>query len=56
VIEFDASGNPITTNDSIFPTYSVYKNGVQIATYPQSSITAFIALDATYQLLPSQIQ
>ena len=56
VIEFNASGTPNAANNSIFPTFSVYQNGSLIATYPQSSITAFIALDSTYQLLPSQIQ
>jgi len=56
VIEFNALGSPTTTNDSIFPTFSVYQNGSLVATYPQSSITSFIALDGTYQLLPSQIR
>lgn len=56
VIEFNALGNPTTTNVSMFPTFSVYQNGVLTATYPQGSITAFIALDDTYQRLPSQIQ
>jgi hypothetical protein len=56
VIEFNASGVPNAANNSIFPTFSVYQNGSLIATYPQSSITSFIALDDTYQLLPSQIQ
>jgi hypothetical protein len=56
VIEFSATGSPSTNNNSIFPTFYVYVNGTQTATYPQSSLTSFIALDDTYQLLPSQIQ
>jgi hypothetical protein len=55
VVEFDSSGNPTTTNDAMFPTYSVYSNGVLTATYPQSAVATFVALDQTYQLLPSQI-
>ena len=58
VIEFDASGVATTTDHAIFPAYSVYKDGAQIATYPQtqSNMTAFIAKDATYQRLQSQIK
>lgn len=56
VIKFDTAGNPITTDHAIFPTYSVYKDGVQVATYPQGSPSTFIALDDTYQRLPSEIQ
>jgi hypothetical protein len=56
VIRFDISGNPITTDHAMFPTYYVYKNGTRIATYTQSSPSTFIALDASYQRLPSEIQ
>src|SRR5271155_4262777 len=33
-IEFDSSGNPYYSTVSMFPTFSVYKNGVLTATYP----------------------
>ena len=56
VIQFDISGNPITTDHAMFPTYYVYKNGTRIATYSQSALSPFIALDSSYQRLPSQIQ
>jgi hypothetical protein len=57
VIEFDASGVATTTDHAIFPAYSVYKDGARIAAYPQtqSNMTAFIAKDATYQRLRSEI-
>ena len=56
VIRFDASGNPDTSDHSIFPTFYVYQDGSLIATYPQSAPSAFIVLGDTYQRLPSQIQ
>jgi hypothetical protein len=58
VIEFDTSGVATTTDTAIFPAYSVYKDGVQIAVYPetQSKMNNFIAKDDTYQRLPSQIK
>gem|GEM_PF-3853228 len=39
----------------MFPTFSVYINGTLTATYPQSSVSAFIAQNASYQLTRSQI-
>lgn len=64
VIEFDSSGNPTYSDVAMFPTYSVYVNGLlQVGsnktcncTYPQSPVTNFIANDQTYQRTPSQIQ
>src|SRR5215470_4165810 len=56
VIRFDASGNPDTSDHSIFPTFYVYQDGSLIRTYPQSAPSAFIPLGDTYQRLPSQIQ
>ena len=55
VIEFDSSGNPMFTNHSIFPTFTVYKNGYFVANYPQSSVTTFNQNTDAYQLTPSQI-
>lgn len=55
VIEFDSAGNPTFTNHGMFPTYSVYRNGVLQTTYPQSTVSAFILKDETYQVTPSQI-
>ena len=55
VIRFDISGNPDTSDHSIFPTFYVYKDGTLINTYPQSAPSAFIPLGDTYQRLPSQI-
>jgi len=56
VIRFDASGNPDTSDHSIFPTFYVYQDGSLIRTYLQSAPSAFIPLGDTYQRLPSQIQ
>jgi glucodextranase-like protein len=56
VIRFDASGNPDTSDHSIFPTFYVYKDGSLINTYPQSAPSAFIPLQDNYQRLPSEIQ
>jgi len=56
VIEFDSSGNPIYSDVAMFPTYSVYVNGVLTVTYPQSSVASFVAKDETYQRTPSQVQ
>jgi hypothetical protein len=55
VIEFNSSGTPTYSQVAIFPTYSVYVNGTLTATYPQSAVSTFIALNASYQLTPSQI-
>ena len=55
VIEFDSSGNATYSDHAIFPTYSVYVNGVLTITYPQSSVASFVALDQTSQRIPSQI-
>ncbi|MGA7632450.1 MAG: hypothetical protein WCB11_16945, partial [Terriglobales bacterium] len=54
-IEFNSSGTPTYSNVGMFPTYSVYVNGNLVATYPQSTVAAFVAKDQTYQLTPSQI-
>ena len=56
VIEFDSSGNATYSDVAVFPTYSVYVNGTLIATYPQTTVAAFVAKDQTYQRTPSQIQ
>jgi hypothetical protein len=57
VVKFNASGNPITSDVQIFPTYYVYSNGTLTSPpYPQSPLSSFIALDATSERLPSQIQ
>jgi hypothetical protein len=58
VIKFDTSGVATTTDHAIFPAYSVYKDGARIAEYPQtqSNMNAFLAKDATYQRLQSQIK
>ena len=55
VIEFNSSGTPTYTNVGMFPTYSVYVNGSLVATYPQSTVAAFVLKDDRYQLTPSQI-
>jgi len=55
VIEFDSSGNPTFTNNSIFPTFTVYKNGYFVGTYPQCSVATFVQKDQSYQITPSQI-
>jgi len=55
VIEFDSSGNPTFTNHSVFPSFTVYRNGNFQITYPQSSVASFILNDESYQLTPSQI-
>lgn len=55
-IEFDSNGNPKYSDTAMFPTYSVYKNGLLVATYPQSSVANFTANDQTYQRTPSQIE
>jgi hypothetical protein len=55
VIEFNSSGTPTTTTHTIFPTFSVYKNGVLQTTYPQSAATQFMILNETYELSPSQV-
>ena len=54
-IEFDANGNPYYSDVAIFPTYSVYKNGVLVETIHQSAVATFIALDSNYQRIPSDI-
>lgn len=41
-IEFDASGNLVSTPHEQFPTYSVYVNGQLTNTYPQSDVLSFI--------------
>jgi hypothetical protein len=56
VIRFDAAGNLTTTDHAIFPTYSVYEDGVLIRTYTQHDQAEFIPLTDTYQRLPSDIQ
>jgi hypothetical protein len=55
VIEFDSAGNPTYSDHATFPTYSVYQNGILVATYPQGSVASFVALDQTSQRTPSQI-
>ena len=54
-IEVNSSGIPTYSQVSMFPTFSVYINGTLTATYPQSSVSAFIAQNASYQLTRSQI-
>jgi hypothetical protein len=54
-IEFNSSGASTYSNVGMFPTYSLYVNGSLAATYPQSSVAAFILNNQTYQLTPSQI-
>ena len=56
VVELDSSGNPTTSDHAIFPTYSIYVNGVLQNTIPQTAASSFIANDQTYQRTPSQIQ
>jgi hypothetical protein len=56
VIEFDSSGNPTYNDVAVFPTYSVYINGVLKITYAQTSVVTFAAKDQTYQRTPSQVQ
>lgn len=56
VITFDPTGKATYSDVAMFPTYSVYVNGVLTATYPQSSVASFILKDQTYQRTPSQIQ
>jgi hypothetical protein len=55
VIEFNSSGTPTYSQVSMFPTFSVYVNGALKQTYAQSALSSFIALSASYQLMPSQI-
>lgn len=55
VIQFGASG-PVDSDHAMFPTYSIYQNGVLIRTDPQSTPAAFMANDEGYQRTPSQIQ
>src|SRR5258708_40198728 len=50
VIKFDASGNDVRIfsigsrlNRQIFPTYSVYEDGVIVATFTQGDLETFIA-------------
>ncbi len=47
--------DPQAIDHAIFPTYSLYEDGQLVATFPQANHEAFIALDATYQRLPSEI-
>jgi hypothetical protein len=56
VDELDSSGNPTTSDHSMFPTFSIYVNGALQQTIPQSAASSFILNDATYQRTPSQIQ
>lgn len=58
VIRFNLQSelSPASIDRAIFPTYSVYEDGMLIVTFPQSDHEAFIALDSTYQRLPSQVQ
>jgi hypothetical protein len=55
VIEFNSAGAPTYSNVGMFPTYSVYVSGTLVATYPQSTVAAFILNNSTYQRTPSQI-
>jgi hypothetical protein len=54
-IEFNSSGMPMYSNVSIFPSFSVYLNGIYATTYNQSPVAIFSSLNASYQLTPSQI-
>jgi hypothetical protein len=56
VIEFNSAGTPNWLDHAMFPTYWVYINGTLSFKYPQSSVSAFIANNASYQRTPSQIQ
>lgn len=56
VVRFDAFGNLNFLDRAIFPTYYVYKNGQVTHAMPQSSVSAFISLDHTYQRFPHEIQ
>jgi hypothetical protein len=55
VIEFSSSGTPTYSNHAMFPTYSVYTNGLLTTTFAQSPVATFVANDDSYQLTPSQI-
>jgi len=55
VIEFNSSGAATYSNVGMFPTYSVYVGGNLVATYPQSTVMAFVSNSNAYQLTPSQI-
>ncbi len=55
VIEFDSSGNPITNDHAIFPTYSVYQNGYLVNTYAQAPVSQFIQLNQSSERTPQQI-
>jgi hypothetical protein len=57
VIRFDLQGtlSPNPVDHSIFPTFYVYEDGQLVGPFPQSDAETFIALDDTYQRLPSQI-
>jgi hypothetical protein len=59
VIEFSPSGVPTYSKPglfpAVFPTYSVYINGVLSNTYPQISAGTFATYSQSYQFTPSQI-
>ena len=54
-IEYDSTNTPSVVSHAMFPTYSVYTNGVLTNTYSQSSISVFAAQNDTYEITPSQL-
>lgn len=54
-IRFNADGSFALLDHQIFPTYSVYKNGVLIQTLPQSAPSPFIAMTSSSQRTPGEI-
>ena len=56
VIKFDRNGVMNILDNSQFPTYSVYKNGQLLYSFPQIALPSFILKDETWQRYPWQIQ
>jgi len=56
VIKFDRNGVINILDNSQFPTYSVYKNGQLLYSFPQIALPSFILKDETWQRYPWQIQ
>ena len=54
VVLYDALGN-YTVQHQIFPTYSIYENGKQVQTIPQSALETFIKLNGTSQIRASDL-
>ena len=54
VVEFNSSGTAMYSDVSIFPSFSVYVNGLYVTTYNQAPVATFMSQNAAYQLAPSQ--